>query len=599
MRAGTLETAMATMLLQVGQCYKSDLLLYGRQLNGSDAVMPTKALKKMIEEKTVAIRKIQRKGEKDKFKDAVALTRRGKVTVLDVIDEKYHYDHYRKYGADFHTSSPATLRTRLLDSRIKIMFSAAGIPVFGSEKPSLSRLIKENGRGSVTIDDQIESEYIQLKNREEYEAFLKNGVYYSIKELRQFLDEQAPGTSDTTYRSRVRGVFISRDKCVMIYISPVGDNKIMRLSTEGERNLIRRMKEVLSVTNVERQMIELTRKDINPDGTYHLFEDIRKGSVSALMITDTDAMVYAMATGNRNGIIRGTDAEQLQENRKRAAEKKNKNTKYVWLTGNRQLYKRIFVTPFTYNGTVCLSYLCHTTAEEWAATSANLIEKTDKFTRSTFNPMYPGTIEENENQIPIIFMPVYEVTELADIAKQKGSVCVITYEDMANAISHSARKELRFFDAETMKLIDRDSVMIYDQNGYEKGAKIIEKELARLGKKCSKKEIKDTAIALDMSYTKLCNHVARNSIPVDEVIEKMKLEEMADVNYRKSESVKTKATSVTVMVSDEFAKKIKQAAKLHGINVSAYIKGLIADTVKEDSLKYTEQIKKERELWNT
>ena len=53
MRVGTIETAMAELLLQVGQCYKADLLLYGRLLNHGDAVMPTKVLKKMIEEKTV------------------------------------------------------------------------------------------------------------------------------------------------------------------------------------------------------------------------------------------------------------------------------------------------------------------------------------------------------------------------------------------------------------------------------------------------------------------------------------------------------------------------------------------------------------------
>jgi hypothetical protein len=52
-------------------------------------------------------------------------------------------------------------------------------------------------------------------------------------------------------------------------------------------------------------------------------------------------------------------------------------------------------------------------------------------------------------------------------------------------------------------------------------------------------------------------------------------------------------------VSDAFASKVKQAAKLHGVNVSAYIKNLIAETVNDDSRSYDERMIKERESWNT
>lgn len=597
MRVGTIETAMAELLLQVGQCYKADLLLYGRLLNHGDAVMPTKVLKKMIEEKTVAIREIQKKG-KSKVKEAVALTKRGKTLVLNTLDDAYHNEHYREYGADFRTSSPAALRTRFLDARIKVMFAAAGVPVFRSEKPSLSRLIKTMDSGTVTFSE-TEKAYREITDKEECMELLRNGVYYTIKEVRQFLDEQSPGASDTTYRSRVRGIFLSADKCVMVYISPIGENKIMRLSPEGERNLLKKLREILSITNTERAMLELTRKDMNKDGSFHLYEDVRKGSVNALMISDTDAMVYAMATGNKNGRIRNTDTEKIQQVRVSAARKNRKNPRYVWLTGNRELYRRVFVTPFTYNGVVSLSYLCHTTAEEWARTSAELVQKSGVFKRNTFNPMYPGTLNTDGTEMPVLFFPIYEVTELAEIAKRTEEVCVITYEDMANVIAHSVKKELRYFDVETMEEIDPDTVMIYDANGYEKGPRMIEAALSEIGKKCSNAEIKRVAGELGMTYIKFCNSVARGGIPVSDVLERMELDELPDIVNEKKQSARTDTTSISIVVSNAFASKVKQAAKLHGVNVSAYIKNLIATTVNEDSRRYDEHIAREKETWNT
>ena len=38
------------------------------------------------------------------------------------------------------------------------------------------------------------------------------------------------------------------------------------------------------------------------------------------------------------------------------------------------------------------------------------------------------------------------------------------HESMANVIAHSVKKELRYFDVETMEEIDPDTVMIYDAN---------------------------------------------------------------------------------------------------------------------------------------
>ncbi len=102
-----------------------------------------------------------------------------------------------------------------------------------------------------------------------------------------------------------------------------------------------------------------------------------------------------------------------------------------------------------------------------------------------------------------------------------------------------------------------------------------------------------------MTYTKLCNSVARGGIPVSDVLERMELDELPDIVNEKKQSARTDTTSISIVVSDAFASKVKQAAKLHGVNVSAYIKNLIAETVNEDSRRYDEHVAREKETWNT
>jgi predicted DNA binding CopG/RHH family protein len=128
---------------------------------------------------------------------------------------------------------------------------------------------------------------------------------------------------------------------------------------------------------------------------------------------------------------------------------------------------------------------------------------------------------------------------------------------------------------------------------------MIEAALSEIGKKCSNAEIKRVAGELGMTYTMFCNSVARGGIPVSDVLERMELDELPDIVNEKKQTAKTDTTSISIVVSDAFASKVKQAAKLHGVNVSAYIKNLIAETVNDDSRSYDERMIKERESWNT
>ena len=594
MKRGTIETKMATELLQAGLSYKSDLLLFGRAVNDNQSGMATKALKKLTEEGLVSVRQIKRENNSKKYKEAVSLTVKGKKAVLDVLDEEFMYKHHKEFGTEFHTSSSSSLRLRLLDVRIKLLFVSAGIPAHRSQKPSLSKLVSSLGGRGINISETSGNMYRNDFSDEEIGKMINTGIYYSIKEVRDFLDEQAPGTSDTTLRSRARGIFISNDKCVVVYISPVGNNRIMRMYPDGERTLVSKLKEIIDVTDATRGLISLTKKEQTQSGGYNLLENMRRGEVYAMMITDTEAMVYAMATGNKNGITRNVDMEELQQKKKRSAEKSKKKTRYTWLTGNRDLYRRVFVIPFNYDGVVSLEYLCETSAEVWQQTSSEIISRCEGITPRPFDPIHPGYFIEQERSCPVIFMPVYEVSELADMSRDDFKHCVITFSEMMEPIAHSLKKETVFYDAETYQKVKRDAVLIYDRNGYPKGKRMLEQKLKAMNLTCKPSEYTMLPVKYQKDYVSFYNGIARKEIDINEAITFMDV--MPD--EKKEEKEVKEMQTISFRVGEEFYEKIKQAARYYELSVTAYIRRIISGTVNEDVQKAKDHIKKEREIWN-
>ena len=138
------DTKLALHIANTGIVYKHDLVLAGAKYVTEKR--SREIIRQQIKENNFEVVKIEKKkkNKKDDQYEAIVLSKKGKVELLNALDEneKYYNDRYKEREDATHTSSTDKLRTLLLTSRIETMFSLAGqVRVFPLDKPSLSIFI--------------------------------------------------------------------------------------------------------------------------------------------------------------------------------------------------------------------------------------------------------------------------------------------------------------------------------------------------------------------------------------------------------------------------------------------------------------------------
>ena len=590
MRPGTLETKAMSLMFDIGSCYKSDLLLFLRSRGSDDTGNASRMLKRMIDSGYIQESSVYQQKGSETYK-ILKITRKGKNALYDTLGDIYFKTYSKESTKEFHTSSPALLHPRLADSRMKIFFATADVKATPRLKPSLFYLYKSLTDGSYEEEGK-ENRYRNDLSREECEVLLDDGLFYTIREVRSFLDMDSPGDSDVTYASRARGIFISRKNFYVIYMPRHGDNKLIRFATGAEEKLLKALRPLIRLTEATRRLPELEAVAAGA----HTGEQVALhqvfNTVNALVISDGDSMVYTMATGNPNGIIRGADLNEVKRAKEASAAANRKTVRNQWLTGDGSIYHRVFVTPFTINGASSLMYLCSKTAEDWARESALLLQSLDGFTANDYDPMYPADEIVQGRKIPSIFMPVFEVNELYRISQMDYKVTILSYSDMFNAIAKSVRKDLHYYDADTLSKVEENAVMVYAPNGLPAGKKMIIDALSECGLQGDNKEIDSLHQRYGYDIIKFHNKIARGEIDIDKLIASLTTEPLQEVPEKRI--IKK---SVTVYGDDDFMKDLKQAAKYKNINMSAYIKNLIYEQVQEDARKYREKLSENAREW--
>ena len=587
-RKNTLNTKLATHLLEVGQCYKSDLYMVAKMLG--DEAHGIKTINAMIKSNDIAIREVK---SGQRRIEVFALTKKAKIELLNVLDDEYFYRHYKEFEQEFHTSNQETLKSRLDSSRVKTMFALAGVPTFQKDKPSLYHLFTTLYQLPYDYKEKFDNKptYNDTLNAEECAKVLSAGIYYTIKEVRDFLNEDIEGSADTFLGSRAKGIFISTMNCLIVYSGKHGENKLIRIRQEAEKRLLSGIRPLLQITQVNRNLPALSRRRQSTfDGT-KVVDKMIENTPYGLVITDGESLIYSMATGNPRGLVKGIDKNKYDKTRKKRIEEKGMSVSKAWLKGDGAIFQRLFATPFTENGIHSLDYICHTTAEEWHATSLKLFSSSKTFTPNNNNPLYPYDIDW-ETKIPMIYMPVFECNELYNIYQMDYKVGILTYPDMLNVISHSVRKELPYFDADTMERVNRDNVLIYDDYGYPKGLKMLQDYLLERNLETKKKDYFDLPKKFNYEYTKFYNEIARGKINLDKLFPSVPTTE---IEIKEQKRIKRK--SITLSFGEEMTNKIYQAAKLHNMSASAYVKSLIHDKVVTDAEAYKELIRKNRAEW--
>lgn len=595
MKEDVLSTKTIDFLNKATMLYKNDLILYiayqSTRQNASQTIQRLES-SNIIDSKNID------------GKIAYFLTRNARQEFnLPTVDKK-----------DFHTTDELTLSRRLEENTIKVLFSLCGIPVFEDEKLPL-----ENVRATIlgtSKDDSL--------NYEQANEYLKRGAYYTKKEWFKFINAVSQGKSDTCEGSRFKGVYVSKNNCYFVYIPERGDNKILKINYEKEKNLKASAQILDNFTSVYRDMPEFyTYRSSKLEPGKMIPASKVRNEPFALVISDGNAQVYSMAMGNPSGLIKGIDFSSLVDKKKIAAERRAEEeadritnaiigsarakakVKYgqVFFDAYNDIYNHMFVASRNFSGIRMIDYLCNNTLESWQNESRELFKTNPKYFIKANSPIYPYMELVQNRKVPAIYLPVYDVKMLKRIAENDFSPTIVTYEDMIETIAHSTRKQHRFYDADfylnntrmVASLFDRDSTFIYDYSGYTKGELILRKYLEAKGKEPINRYIY-TKLPSMFGYelaTEFYNSIARDEMDIKKVVAAIETKDLPEEEGTKYNIRK----SVCLHVSKDIHFKLKTVAKHKKLSIQQYLMKIIYDPLMKDYKEYNDNLQKMKREW--
>lgn len=582
-RQGSLAELLALHLMRVGMAYKADLTQIGKS-RVSD-VQTSRAISKLQGDGLIDV--IAVKGRMPTAENVCVLTKRGRVALLDHLESEYWHMHSQDAERQFRTTNETTLIAKLDDARIAAAMMLADVKAFPDEKPSLYHLFASLSLLPLDYHKMYDNKetYNDTTTKEELEKILENGIYYTMKEYREFMEELSPGSTDTFIGTKARGIFISKTSCLVIYTGSHRNNRLLRISKPSEIHLRDSLRELCGITNVLRPLPGFAKE--NAVG----YKESVSGSVNAFVLTDGNALIYSMATGNPSGKVKDTDMMEKDDARKQYYADNGGDITMTWLKANGEIYSRIFAAPFSENGITSLAYLCHTTPESWQKQSRDMLRDDMRFVPTNEDPLYCYS----DNGKPVIYMPVYEVNELYRIYQLDYKVSIITYPDMYDGIAHSVRKDVTYYDADTLERASPDEVMIYDSHGNIAGKKKLEFAMQDRELQLDTKAYTELPKRYNLSAAAFFNKIERGQINISKLADALS-NDAQPLEVKEKKRIRRK--SITLTMGEKFTNDIYRAARLHNMSASAYIKGLIHDQVKADAEMYAGKLSDSRKAWN-
>ena len=393
--------------------------------------------------------------------------------------EEYYQNFYHEKEHRFSRSGFDAYVRQLKLSRLEAVMLAAGVHVFPFDKPELYDLwgclpwVHASAKGYDS--DHPQNPRYDGWSPEDSEALWKKrpwkntrdqltGFFYSTKEVAHFVDQVASGVyailsngfarnsmhadpeydfamtgSDTFRGTRCLGVYISPEAVVMFYMGTPGDNRFLTLS--GKLGFESVLKDQLA-------------------RLFFAHDPNAKDKVSAVYLSDTEAMAYAMTMGVTNGTVKVNEARILEngvidEGLVEKARTKSENTRSITkslLTANTDLFSRVYVVPTSHPGVDTLKDILAIGHSGYQSASREVLGLLGISgpTYGLLGSYGQMMVEEGgfAHPSPVIYMPFFEVRQLAQIyAVQEhgaGDYVILCHEWMADAIAHAVRKKCRF-----------------------------------------------------------------------------------------------------------------------------------------------------------
>ena len=416
------------LLAMVGQCYTKDFLLATKNVGSHQ----TRNLKKLIDDGWVVKSDIivpDKSGSKTT--SVVAITMKGRIHRCDMDTTNYYCDVAPTILEDFSTGVPEDLHRSLAQSRALLFMHQSGVRALMNEKPALSVLVAlAKGNAPPTPADTSDTVGF-YNNTLSLEETLEHGVYYTMKEYRNFLKATHTDKDgqDVTY-GRAKGIYLNHEKTCMVYLTNTFNSKIPRMNNAIENR---------SVNNIQQHLLPLN----------HIT------TINALIIANNNSQIVNMGICGKFGHTEQHSKSSVDL----IAEK------YQWLNSSNKMYSKMYCFPHTTEGAESLRYFSSHTAKY----------RIEDFKRRTDNfhnfQLIPDEEQANKQLIArdlntgnrATFVPFFELRYLNEVGNFYEELSIITHESMADSIAHIIRKSNPIYDMDSGQKI---KTTVYQESGY-------------------------------------------------------------------------------------------------------------------------------------
>lgn len=249
-------------------------------------------------------------------------------------------------------------------------------------------------------------------------------------------------------------------------------------------------------------------------------------------------------------------------------------------------------------GVLTINYLINNTVEKWHKESIELFKTNPKYFIESDDYIYPARELVDRWKISATYIPVYDIMVFRKISELDFVPTIVTNEEMIDTIVHATRKHHWFYDSnffidntrKVARLFNEDATYIYNISGYPEGYYKIKKNIENEGQEEVDKSIYSKLPKMFGYESKISfyNDIARNIIYVDDVIEKIELQDKV---------IKPKMKLIKITSSKEFIEMIKTLAKKENKSVSKFLYDITYERIEKDYKERNKAIADMRRFW--
>lgn len=446
-------------------------------------------------------------------------------------------------------------------NHVKTLFNCVDIPTDSLTRPNLAMLDSYiNSRNYIKKEIYaLDAEY----SNEQLESYYSKGMYFSSNEFREYIDNYLD--RNETIRSAFKGLFISKDKCLVVYSN--GANNEQLIYIKSDKN--------------ERELMDLIyKRKFCKSRTV----ESHKTGICALAISDTNMFVYSTAEGMRLG---QNDSERDLSEKARQSLLVPSNELLFAKDDFEKYFHALFVVPHNKDGVPQLAYLVSNSLEDYLMEAQSITQLNDQLENNIYkenknNIIFPLHLIVDNQKVQIMYLPVYELTSLLLVKNSNSIPLIVTKENMTKVISHITHKQHLFMDIDTRQLLDDNVSLIFNSKGYNKGKKVLEEYLHNKGKTLTVKQFNDLPKQFvnednkPYTYNEFYNDIGNGKIKPEEIVDTL---DLIDYIPTSKKTHKVSANLDTYLYSN-----LKQFAKENNITLQYAVRVLLhqaLDEVKE------------------